>query len=85
MTKDFLAGLTVEWHPLLLFYSSSINKLGLNNGTFGKLAANSKKFGTWTGHFTGISHGHSNYVYNQSYFIQAYVPLPFVIAIGNLQ
>ena len=42
---------------------------------------------TWTGHFIGTSRGHSNYVfhYNQSYFIQACVPLPFVIAIGNLQ
>ena len=34
MTKDFLAGLTVEWHPLAL-ESSSINGLGLNNGIFG--------------------------------------------------
>ena len=51
-----------------------------------KLAAN-KKFGTWTGHFIGTSRGHSNYFfhYNQSYFIQACVPLPFVIAIENLQ
>ena len=49
------------------------------------LAMSTEKLGTWTGHFTGTSHGHSNYVYNQSYFIQAYVPLPFVIAIGNLQ
>ena len=42
---------------------------------------------TWTGHFTGTSHGHSNYFfrYNQSYFIQACVLLPFVIAKGNLQ
>ena len=36
MTKDFLAGLRVEWHPLVL-RSSSINKLGLNNGTYGNL------------------------------------------------
>ena len=50
-----------------------------------KLAASTKKLGTWTGHFTGTSCGHSNYFYNQAYFIQAYVPLPFVIAIGNLQ
>ena len=32
MTEDFLAGLTVKWH-LLLLQLSSINKLGLNNGT----------------------------------------------------
>ena len=78
MTKEFLAGLTVEWHPALLLKSSSINRVGLNN-------VSTEKLGTWTGHFTGTSHGHSNYFYNQSYFIQAYVPLPFVIAIGNLQ
>ena len=52
-----------------------------------KLAANTKKLGTWTEYFTEISHNHSNYSfrYNHSYFIQACVPLPFVIAIGNLQ
>ena len=32
MTKDFLAGLTAKWH-LVAFTSSSINELGLNNGT----------------------------------------------------
>ena len=49
------------------------------------LAASTEQLGTWTGHFTGTSHGHSNYFfrYNQSYFIQACVPLPFAIAIGN--
>ena len=36
VTKDFLAGLTVEWHPLAL-ESSSINGLDLNNETFGSL------------------------------------------------
>ena len=52
-----------------------------------KLAASTEELGTWTGHFTGTSHSHSNYLfhYNQSYFIQACVPLPFVIAIENLQ
>ena len=52
-----------------------------------KLAANTEKFGTWTGHFTETCHGHGNYFfrYNRSYFIQACVPLPFVIAIENLQ
>ena len=52
-----------------------------------KLAASTKELGTWTEHFTGASRGHSNYFlrYNQSYFIQACVPLPFVTAIENLQ
>ena len=89
MTKDFLAGLTVEWHPSLLLKLSSINKLGLNNGTFGNLlrAPSTEELGTWTGHFTGTSHSHSNYSfhYNHSYFIQACVPVPFVMAIKNLQ
>ena len=53
----------------------------------GKLAASTEDLETWTRHFTGTSRGHSNYFfrYNQSYFIQACVPLPFVMAIGNLQ
>ena len=52
-----------------------------------KLATSTKKLGTWTRYFTGTSHSHSNssFHYNHSYFIQACVPLPFVIAIGNLQ
>jgi len=52
-----------------------------------KLAASTEELGTWTGHFTGTSCVHSNcfFCYNQSYFIQACVSLPFVIAIGNLQ
>ena len=52
-----------------------------------KLAVSTEELGTRTGRFTGTSRGHSNYffLYNQSYFIQACVPLPFVIAIGNLQ
>ena len=52
-----------------------------------KLAASTEELGTQTGHFTGTSRGHSNYFfrYNQSYFIQACVPLHFVIVIGNLQ
>ena len=85
MTKDFLAGLTVKRHRLIL-ESSSINSVGLNNGTSGNLLP-APKLGSWTGHFTETSRGHSNYFfhYNQSYFIQACVPLPFAIAIGNLQ
>ena len=37
MTKDFLAGLRVKWHPLLILELSSINKLGLNYGTYKNL------------------------------------------------
>ena len=36
MTNDSLAGLTAEWQFLAL-KSSSINRLGLNNGTSGNL------------------------------------------------
>jgi len=52
-----------------------------------KLAASIEELGTWTGHFTRTNYSHSNclFHYNQSYFIQACVPLPFVVAIGNLQ
>ena len=52
-----------------------------------KLATNIEKLGTWTRYFTGTSHSHSNYSfhYNHSYFMQACVPLSFVIATGNLQ
>ena len=52
-----------------------------------KLATSTEELETWTRHFTETSHGHSNYFfrYNQSYFIQVCVPLPFVIAIRNLQ
>ena len=86
MTKDFLAGLTVQWHPLLLLKPSLINKLGLNNGTYGNLLPAPKNLGlrpdTLQGpvmvivtiSFAIISH-----------IIQACVPLPFVIAIRNLQ
>ena len=45
MTKDFLAGLTVQWHPLLLLEPSLINKLGLNNGTYGNLLPAPKNLG----------------------------------------
>ena len=52
-----------------------------------KLAASTQELGIWTGHFTGTNCSHRNYFfrYNQSYFIQACVPLPFVLAIGSLQ
>ena len=45
MTKDFLAGLMVEWHPLLLLELSWINKLGLNNGTYENLLPAPKNLG----------------------------------------
>ena len=46
-----------------------------------------KELVTWTGYFTETSSNSSHYSfpYNQSYLIQAYVPLPFAVAIGNLQ
>ena len=52
-----------------------------------KLAASTKELGTWNGYFMGTSCSHSNYSfhYNHSYFMQACVPLSFVIATGNLQ
>ena len=51
-----------------------------------KLAVSTEELGTWTGHFTGTSRGNGNYFfrYNQSYFIQACVLLPFVIAIDKV-
>ena len=45
MTKGFSAGLMVEWHPLLLLKSSSVNKLGLSNGTFENLLPIPKTLG----------------------------------------
>ena len=52
-----------------------------------KPATSTEELETWTRHFIETSHGHSNYFFrsNQSYFIQVCVPLPFVIAIRNLQ
>ena len=52
-----------------------------------KLAASIEECGTWTGHFTRTNCSHSNnfFRYNQSYFIQACVPLPFVVAIGKIR
>ena len=65
-----------------------LNKqIGPEQWVIWKLATNTEKLGTWTGYFTGTNHSHSNYSfhYNHSYFIQACVPFPFVITIGNLQ
>ena len=51
-----------------------------------KVAASTKELGSWTGYFTETSQDSSHYSfhYNHSYYIQACVPFPFVIAIGNL-
>ena len=48
---------------------------------------NTEELVTSTGYFTETSHGFSHYSfhYNHSYFIQACVPLPFDVAIRNLQ
>ena len=69
--------------PLIVLDKQS----GPKEWDIGKLAASTEELETWARHFTGTSRGHSNYFfrYNQSYFIQACVPLPFVMAIGNLQ
>ena len=86
MTKDFLAGLTVEWHPLILELCS-INGLRPEQWDIWKLAVSTEELETWTGYFMGTSCSHTNYSFcnNHSYFIQACVPLPFVIAIENFQ
>ena len=62
-------------------------RIGPEQWDIWKVAASTKELGSWTGYFMGTSRSHSNYsfCYNLSYFIQACVPLPFVIAIGNLQ
>ena len=50
MTKDFLGGLTVEW-PLLVLEPSLINRLGLNNGTFGTCCKHRRTWDLdWTSH-----------------------------------
>ena len=79
----WLDGWIAPPHPQIV-----LNKqIGPEQWYIWKLAPNTEKLGTWTGYFTGTSHSHSNYSfhYTHSYFIQACVPLPFVITIGNLQ
>ena len=44
MTEDFLGGLTVQWPPVI-FQLSSINRLGLNNGTSRNLLQAPKNLG----------------------------------------
>ena len=83
--KDSLAGLTAKWHFVTL-KSSSINKLGLNNETSENLLQVLKnlKLGLDISQRPVII-----IVIIPSviiiYFIQAWVLLPFVIAIENLQ
>ena len=81
-----MGGLRVEWHRLRPRIVLD-KQIGLEHWDTWKLAARTEELGTRTGHFTGTNHSHRNYFfrYNQSYFIQACVPLPFVLAIGSLQ
>ena len=55
----------------------------------GHLETCCKHWRTWdldqTFHRTSLSHSNYFFRYNQSYFIQACVPLPFVLAIESLQ
>ena len=70
-------------HPRIV-----LNKqIGPEQWDIWKVAASTEELGSWTGYFMGTSRSHSNYsfCYNLSYFMQGCVPLPFVIAIGNLQ
>ena len=76
----------MEWHPPhpRIFLDKQI---GPEQWDTWKRAGRTEELGIWTGHFTGTNRSHRNYFfcYNQSYFIQACVPLPFVLAIGSLQ
>jgi len=79
----WLDGEMAPLHPRIM-----LNKwIGPEQWDIWKVATSTEELGTWTGYFMETSCGHSNYSfhYNHSYFIQASVPLPFVIAIGNLQ
>ena len=73
----------MEWHPPL----PRKNHIGPEQWDTWKLAESTEEFRTWTRHFTGTNCSHRNdfFRYNQTYFIQACVPLPFVLAIGSLQ
>ena len=86
MTEDFLASLMMEWPPSRPWIILD-KQIRPKQWDIWKLAANTEELGTWTRHFTGTNHSYSNYFfhYNQLYFIQAYVPLPFGVAIRNLQ
>ena len=84
--KGLLPWLDSGIAPLVL-RSSSINRVGLNNGTSGNLLPPPKNLGLGPDISQGPIMVIVNYFfcYNQSYFIQACVPLPFIIAIVNLQ
>ena len=58
----------------------------MNNGISENLLQVLKNLELGLDILSGTIHSQSNYSfhYNYSYFIQACVPLPFVIAIGNL-
>ena len=65
-------------HPQIV-----LNKrIGPKQRDIWKLAASTKELVTWTGYFTATSCSSSHYSfhYNQPYFIQACVPLPFDVA-----
>ena len=87
MTKDFLGGLTVECPLSPILESSSINRLGLNNGTSGNLLRAPKNLGLGLDIPQGpvIVIVTITFIIITSYFIQACVPLPFILAIGSLQ
>ena len=74
MTKDFFGGLAPPRPRIILDKQS-----GPEQWDILKLAGSTEELGTWTGHFTGSGHSHSNYFfhYHQSYFIQACVPTSF--------
>ena len=86
MIEDFLASLMME-RPTPCPRIILDKQIGPKQWNIWKLVANTKELGTWTRHFTGTSCRYSNYFfhYNQLYFTQAYVTLPFVVAIGNLE
>ena len=84
MTKDFLGGSMVEWLPPLLKLSL-INRLGLNNGTSGNLLPKNLGLGLDIPQGPVVVIVTISFIIITSYFIQACVPLPSVIAIGSLQ
>ena len=82
--KDSLAGLTAKWH-LLALKSSSITRLGLDNGTSGNLLPKNLGLGLDITQGPVVVIVTISFIIITSYFIQACVPLPSVIAIGSLQ
>ena len=72
--------------PALVLESSLINRLGLNNGTSENLLQTPKNLGLGPDVSQGpiIAIAIISFIII-NHFIQVYVPLPFVVAIGNLQ